>query len=113
MSAGRPCGRSSKSRPGINCSEDELAGGGAETSTGSSISGFSSDGAWTVGGAAGWAGESDRGCSWATAHPAPASSKRVQISLRTGTLLPGFLDVLHTGAHSGPGAGGARQDSDV
>ncbi len=39
MSAGRPWGRSSKSRPGMSTSEDAATGGGAVTTTGGSTVG--------------------------------------------------------------------------
>src|SRR5215472_2148459 len=71
MSAGRPCGRSSKSLPGITCSEEESAGGGADTTTGSRT-------AWGTGEAPGasvpvWGGwiSSGRGASCACATAAP------------------------------------------
>src|SRR5690242_20602981 len=47
-SAGRPWGRSSKSLPGISCSEEDVTGGGAVTSTGARV-------ASGAGGAVGWA----------------------------------------------------------
>src|SRR5215467_13217911 len=71
MSAGRPCGRSSKSLPGITCSEEESTGGGADTTTGSRT-------AWGTGEAPGasvpvWGGwiSSGRGASCACATAAP------------------------------------------
>src|SRR5262245_32276918 len=68
MSAGLPCGRSSKSRPGIRSSDEEEAGGGAVTTTGVSTSctGICSDG----GGAE---GASEAGGDCARAAPAHTS----------------------------------------
>src|SRR5262249_60837750 len=74
MSAGRPCGRSSKSFPGMKTSEDEESGGGAITVTGgrgrgssrivgggaSSLTG-GGDSCWIAGGGSGVGG----GVCWA------------------------------------------------
>src|SRR5262245_15310547 len=89
MSAGRPCGRSSKSLPGISISDEADTGGGADTTTGSSTvggGGLAGDGGSVSGAGLVWAvnerpvSGSDLGASCASAKPALPRSRAVRIA---------------------------------
>src|SRR5262245_52089121 len=110
MSRGRPCGRISKSRPGISSSDEAATGAGADTVTGASTGGGGGDAPAASSDSAGAVGVSwVLGVSCASANAVLPSSNSVRTALRINVFLVSPELELHRKQH--PRGNGFRAPS--